>query len=141
MTRPQPPRTDGVDMVLVSILTVLATAAAGQWLAGNAAALLGRGRLLHATPVQALASLTRLPHHLRDPRGAWPAAAAGNLPGPVLYWLATVVAASALAAVVLGVLGVVGGRRHEPADKRRRLGIPTQARLAHTRDLRPLLTR
>ena len=46
--------------------------------------------------------------------------------------------AATAAAVVVHRLG---SHRHEPPDKRRRLGVETQARLATTRDLRPLLTR
>ena len=65
--------------------------------------------------------------------------ARSNLPGPVVYWLAVVLVvllAVALAAVLMQRLG---SHRHEPPDKRRRLGVDTQARLATTRDLAPLL--
>jgi type IV secretion system protein VirD4 len=62
-----------------------------------------------------------------------------------LYWLSALIVMAALLGVVwvgFFVHGrVTGARRHEPADKRRRLGVSTQARLATTRDLRPLLTR
>lgn len=71
--------------------------------------------------------------------GAHPAAA--QLPGPVLQWTSTVLVLSALAAVgLLGLRlfsGVAGGSsragaaRREPIDRRRRLGVPTQAAFDH----------
>jgi len=92
-------------------------------------------------PIDAVVALVGLPDHASDPRLAWEEPARSNLPGPVVYWFA--IAAVVLAAIV--VVGVVthwlGERRHEPPDKRRRLGTETRARLATTGDLRPLLTR
>jgi len=58
-----------------------------------------------------------------------------------LYWLATVLVAGGLLAASVGAMRLLAGRGQQPIDKRRRLGVPTQARLARTRDLRPLLTR
>lgn len=129
------------DILIAALIAVLALAVLGQWLIGNAAALLGRGRLLHANLTEALGALTRLPQHAADPRTAWPAAAARNLPGPVMYWLSTIVVFASLFAAAGVLLRYLSRNRDEPIDKRRRLGVPTQARLARTRDLRPLLTR
>src|SRR5437867_15013 len=143
MTRPQAPqrRDDSDDTVFVLAVGAAATAAGGHWLVGNLAALIGRGRLLHAGLGEALGALTRLPSQRGDPRLAWSEPARSNLPGPVVYWLAVV-----LVVLLAGTLGTVlvqrlGSQRQEPPDKRRRLGVDTQARLATTRDLRPLLTR
>lgn len=143
MSRPQaPPRRESSDdTMFVLAVGAAATATGGHWLAGNLAALIGRGRLLRAGLGDALGALTRLPSHARDPRLAWDEPARSNLPGPVVYWLAVVLVvlfAVTLAAVLTHRLG---SHRHEPPDKRRRLGVDTQARLATTRDLRPLLTR
>lgn len=143
MTRPQtPPRRDASDdTMFMLVVGAAASAAGGHWIIGNVAALIGRGRLLHAGLGAALAALARLPGHASDPRLAWDEPARSNLPGPVIYWLAValvVVLAIALAAVLIRRLG---SNRHESPDKRRRLGVDTQARLATTRDLRLVLTR
>lgn len=143
MSRPQaPPRRDhSDDTVFVLAVAAAATAAAGHWLVANLAALIGRGRPLHAGLGDALGAPTRLPSHARDPRLAWDEPARSSLPGPVVYWLTVVLVV--LLAVTLATVLVhrLGSHRHEPPDKRRRLGVDTQARLATTRDLRPLLTR
>lgn len=144
MTRPTANRSTGVDGIDVMIaLLVGAGLAVGlvQWLVGNLAALLGRGRLLHANPLDAVKSLPGLVHHLGDPAAAWPTRARGNLPGPVPYWIATALILAALTAAALAILSSVSRHRQVPIDKRRRLGVPTQPRLATRRDLAPLYTR
>src|SRR3954454_2824110 len=91
MTRPAPHREggfDGIDLLIVTGIGVLAAVTTLQWLIGNEAALLD-GRVLHASPAAAIHALLHLPQHLADPRDAWPAPARAALPGPVLYWLAT----------------------------------------------------
>jgi len=122
------------------VITVLVIAAGGNWLVGNLASLLARRQLLGVSPGEALVALRNMPDHWGDPRRAWDEPAASMLPGPVLYWISTV-----LVVVVLLVVGVAVllrmGRRHEPVDQRRRVGVETQARLAKTSDLRRLLTR
>jgi type IV secretion system protein VirD4 len=140
-TQPQPNRTGEDYTIVVYIVGALAGLAGIHWLIGNLAALLGRRRLLHANLVDAVVALKQLPEHAGDPRLAWPEPAASNLPGPVVYWLATAVVLSAAVALVIFITQLVGRHRHEPPDKRRRLGVETQARLATTKELRPLLTR
>lgn len=142
VSRPGPGGTFGLEEILVaSVAGILTVGALGQWLIGTVAALLGRGRLLPATPVQALGSLFRLRQHLGDPRQAWPAPARTALPGPIVYWLATGLVLATLLAAAAVASRLLAGSRSEPVDKRRRLGVPTQARLATRRDLRPLLTK
>lgn len=138
---PQPARTDEDLTLPLVIAAVVAGAALTHWFAANLAALLGRRRLLDANPMEALVALSRLPKNAGRPRLAWDEPARSNLPGPVLYWLAFVLIVVAAAGVVAVGIQFIGTRRHEPPDKRRRLGVETQARLATRRDLRPLLTR
>jgi type IV secretion system protein VirD4 len=83
----QRPDTQVNDVLFKAAVVVLGTAAIGNWVVGNLAALLGRGRFLHASLGQALAALVKLPKHLDDPRLAWAPKLASNLPGPVVYWL------------------------------------------------------
>ena len=143
MTRPSvPPRSDGIeDTLLAAAIGGAVTAALGHWLAASLAAAVGRGRRLQAGLGDAFAALIRLPGHAGDPRDAWKAPAADNLPGPIDYWLSVGVVVGTLVALTLVFLRFRAGRRHEPPDKRRRLGVETQARLATTKDLRSLLTR
>ena len=121
-------------------LGFLATIGIGHWLAAVLAAAVGRQRALGAGLSQSFAALREMPQNWRDPRLAWPEPAASNLPGPIVYWFCV--------AAMLGV-AIAGGwlwlkyrtRRHGPIDKRRRLGVDAQPRLAMTRDLAPLLHR
>lgn len=143
MTRKQaPPRRDNSDEDLfVLVIGAAAVAAGGHWLVGNLAALIGRGRLLRAGFGEAVAALTRVPSHVEDPRLAWDEPTRSNLPGPVVYWLAVAVVVVLAVMLTTVLMRWLGSHRHEPPDKRRRLGVETQARLATTRDLRPLITR
>jgi type IV secretion system protein VirD4 len=144
MTRPTANRStgvDGIDLMIALLLGDVLAIGLVQWLIGNLAALLGRARLLHASPVDAAKSLPGLIRHLGDPSAAWPAQARANLPGPVPYWIAAALVLIALTAVGFVVLSLVSRNRQVPIDKRRRLGVPTQPRLATRRDLAPLYTR
>jgi type IV secretion system protein VirD4 len=114
-------------------------AVCANWLIGNLAALLARRRPLDAGLREALVALPRLPDHWGDPRLAWNEPAASELPGPVLYWTSAAVVMAVLLCVLVAVYMRMS-RRHEAVDQRRRVGVDTQARLARTRDLRPLLT-
>jgi len=136
---------DSAQNLLLGILVALFLGGAIlMWLVGNVAALLGRGRLLHAGLTQSWDALLHLRQHANDPRLAWTPKLAVDLPGPVMYWTSLAIVVIAGALVFMGILIMVKGAgqaRHEPVDKRRRLGVPTQARLATTKDLKPLLTR
>ena len=141
MTRPSDPDRSGDDLLFLVAVGLLATASGGHWLIANVAALVGRGRLLHAGVPDAMGALARLPKHWADPRRAWGEPAASNLPGPVIYWVCA--AAVAVVAVVLAALAVnlVNRHRHQPVDQRRRLGVEAQPRLAGRKDLQGLLIR
>ena len=129
-----------LDTAMLVVIAVIGTGAVGHWLAANLASLLAHRRRLHVTLPQSLAALGRLPGHWGNPRRAWPEPVASQLPGPVLYWFSVVV----VVGLLIGLLGAVltlRSRRHEPPDKRQRVGVAAQARLARAGDLRPLLTR
>lgn len=134
----------GQNLFLGIIVALFLGGAILMWLVGNVAALLGRGRVLHANLEQSWDALIHLRLHANDPRLAWAPKLAANLPGPVMYWASLAIVVIVAMLLFTGVLVLVKGTgqaRHEPVDKRRRLGVPTQARLARTKDLQPLLTR
>jgi type IV secretion system protein VirD4 len=135
--------TDSADRSADDGLLIGAVLAAGGtslvvWAGAQLAALASTRRAAPITPGLALRALVRLPSHASDPADAWPGLPPGTLPGPVLYWACTVVAAAT--AVALGLLGwrlisepKVGSRR------RTRLGVDTRSRLARRGDLAPLV--
>ena len=85
----------------------------------------------------AIRAALRLPEEWRNPRMAWERASDQEaLPGPALYWSATlIVALIALAAVMAGMRVWRANR-----DRGRvRLGVETRARFATGRDLAPLV--
>ena len=152
MTRPQTrPQGDVGDMLGAIVVLGLAALAVGHWLIGNLAALLSHGHPLRGgSLVQALQALWALPDHAGDPRRAWSPPLAAQLPGPVLYWTSTVLVLAALASVAAlglrlfngsGGSSRAGSRRREPIDRRRRLGVRTQAAFATRRQLAPLRAR
>jgi len=141
--RTEPDRTQADEFATTIALAAVGTAlgAAGlHWLIGNLAAILGRQRLLHANLVDAAVALKRLPSQASDPRLAWTEPARTNLPGPVVYWFATVVVVVAALVAAVAAVQLIGRHRQESPDRRRRLGVETQARLATPKELRPLLT-
>jgi type IV secretion system protein VirD4 len=121
----------GVVLVVAGVAgLVWAGAALASWLSGHGGISAGLGPALEAA--------VRLPHHVGDPSQAWTGPARSRLPGPVLYWTATTLALLASAA-----LGFGAWRLFRPPqralDRRRRLGVEAQARLARPADLAPLI--
>jgi type IV secretion system protein VirD4 len=136
---PGPPDPLGEQVFIAIVLAVAGIAgiiwggaALASWLSGHGGINTGLGPALEAA--------VRLPHHLGDPKAAWAAPARGNLPGPILYWAATFLALSAGV-----VVGYGAWRLFRPPervlDRRRRLGVEAQARLARPADLAPLIIR
>ncbi len=94
-----------------------------------------------AIPASAAAHASKsLPANLSDPAAAWPSPYSHELPGPVLYWICTAVAAAVLAAAVIG-LAKLFGRSKVGTSRRRPLGVDARPRFAKARDLAPLLIR
>lgn len=115
---------DGKDMVIVLGLALLATAAIGAWIWGQAAALITHGVLMRVPISQSLSIALRLPGHLRDPRAAWPTHAAALLPGSTGFYGAGAV----LLVVLCGLL--LAGARAWARFKRRDDGFATRKDLA-----------
>jgi type IV secretion system protein VirD4 len=125
---------------LTTVVLLVVGVSVTVWLGAAAAAAVSGGGVLPATLADAMVAAVRLPSHVSRPADAWPVAAATVLPGPVVYWAATTVAAP-FVAVPAGLLlrwwtgGPVGTARRTP------LGVDARPRFARPRDLAPLIVR
>lgn len=113
---------------------------AALWAGAQLAAFLEGGQFVDLSLGDALGAMAGLPSNMGEPRLAWPTTIQGELPGPVLYWLATAIVVIAVLAVVLLVARIAGGGR-ESLDRRNRLGVPATGQLARPSDLRPLIVK
>lgn len=104
----------------------------GAWLATR----LG-GHALGVSGAEWFSVLVRLPGRLSDPASAWPEPARSGLPGPWLYWSCTLVAAVPLA--VAGWWWLRRERRRLGLERRIRLGVDAEARMAEVADLGPIV--
>lgn len=111
---------------------VVWTIVAGAWLAARIA-----GHALGVGGQQAVEVLVALPGQWRDPAAAWPEPARSRLPGPLIYWPAT--AAAALPLLVVGGWWLRRDRRRLGLERRIRLGVDAEARLATVADLAPIV--
>lgn len=94
-------------LIIVALLAVL-----GAYSVGELAGLITHLALPKVGIGQSVTILEHLPHHLSDPKEAWPASARAVLPGPVGFLAATLIA---LAAVTSGlIMGIRStGRRRQ----------------------------
>ena len=123
------------DRMLVALavvgVCVMWSVFAGAWLA----AWIG-GDALGVSGSDAFGIAVRLSQHLGSPAEAWPEPARSRLPGPWLYWSCTLLAASPL--VAMGVWWLRRERRRLGLEKRVRLGVDAEARMADVADLDPI---
>src|SRR5215213_9353639 len=134
---PSTPASSPGETVFLAVLGGVAALGGVVWAgAAVAAATVGEG-----PPGGLPAALRAIPGLVRDPghpAGAWPPAAgriAAALPGPVAYWLSTVLVAAAAGGVAVFVRRVWRAVR----PQRRSLGVDAEARFATRRELRPML--
>ncbi|MFN0029704.1 MAG: type IV secretory system conjugative DNA transfer family protein, partial [Acidimicrobiales bacterium] len=127
----------GDDWFAIAVV-VFGVLAVGVWCGAQFATLIGSGSWLDASVGDALGAMVRLPAHGKHPAEAWPVAVRDSVPGPFIYWPATVL-------VLAGQLGggawvwVRFGSQRVGTARRRRLGVDVGARLATQRDLAPLI--
>lgn len=129
----------GFEFLVIVGAALVGSLSGTVWLGAQAAATISGGHF-RVSFEDAVMAATRLPSHLGDPRLAWPAAVRASLPGPLLYWAATVVVL-----VTTLVLGVVVfrllSRTRVGTMPRHPLGVDARARFATARDLKPLVVR
>jgi type IV secretion system protein VirD4 len=134
------PQNDNQSAAILVLFAIAFSIIGATWAGANLSALLLHQKTLGVPFTDGLKVLTRLPKHMSEPKLAWPATAQPLLPGPVLYWMCTALVVVAFVAIAVGVLNVFSNRP-EPLDKRKRLGVETQARLAKRSDLHPLIVK
>ena len=140
MTAPGRAPTGGGDEWFTYVIVGVGGLAGSVWAGAQLASLLSSGRPLPVSLGDALRAVVRLPETMGDPAAAWPAAAQSQLPGPWLYWPATVlvlVAAIGLAALTVRSIGSTKLGTQRP----KRLGVEPSARFARTRDLTPIIVK
>ncbi|HTJ66704.1 MAG TPA: TraM recognition domain-containing protein [Actinospica sp.] len=115
---------DGKDMILALSLGLLLFVAIGTWLWGAVAGLLAHAAMPQVSLSQSIAIALQLPRHLTNPRSAWPAAAAAQLPGPTLFY------AAGLLVLLLFAASAVAAARIWTRFKRRDDGFATRRELA-----------
>jgi type IV secretion system protein VirD4 len=133
--------TSALEAVAVSAALMLCGLAAAVWAGAELAAItFGAHHRAEAGFNDALAAMPRLLAEPARPQQAWPARVATRLPGAVAYWSATLPMVTAFA-VLAGVgIGLVG-RGRVGVQRRRRLGVDPESRLAKPSDLLPLWVR
>ena len=128
----------GGDTILMGAIIGTGIASGAVWVGAQLASLVHSGETLGVSPSQGFKAMVHLPANAGDPRFAWDEPAASQLPGPVLYWLAT----GLVVAVALALVGVVLMRftgTSVGTDRSDRLGTSPRAHLARRRDLKPLI--
>lgn len=92
---------DGSDLAFAALIGAGGFLGFGTWLTGQVAGLLFRFTWPQVPFDQTFTIAFAVPHHVSDPRLAWPAAARDQLPGPVGFSIAAVLVFAALTAVTL----------------------------------------
>jgi type IV secretion system protein VirD4 len=126
----------GIDGVLLAVAAVALVSGAVVWAGAALASVLNREHF-EGEFAGAIRATVRLPAEWTDPKRAWERPEdQQTLPGPLLYWSATLMVV--LVAVVLVTVGVRVWRGSRDRG-RMRLGVETRARFATGRDLAPLV--
>ncbi|MEV6986487.1 TraM recognition domain-containing protein [Sphaerisporangium sp. NPDC051017] len=110
------------DYLLFGALGCIVVAVVGVWLTGQIAGLVFAFSWPDTSLGDSLSILQRLPHHLSDPKQAWPASARDSLPGWPGYLLSSVLTFTGIAtAAVIGIRRIGSGRSHRGLASRNQL--------------------
>ena len=92
------------DYLIVLLILVVVAATVGTWATGQLAGLLTHAAWPPVSFGAAFAIAQQLPHHLGNPKLAWPTAARADLPGPVGFATAAVLVLAAMATLAFWVI-------------------------------------
>lgn len=130
---------DPVASLLFGALCFVAAIAAMVWAgAALATVVVGHGAL-DAGIADAARAAVALPDNLTHPAQAWPTPADEQVPGPWIYWPATLLTVGLAIAAAMALLRWRSVSRSTGPVRLRRLGMTGDARFATTRDLAPLI--
>jgi type IV secretion system protein VirD4 len=122
------------DYAVFALITVAAIAVLGTYATGELAGLLTRLALPKAGFGQSISILTSLPHHLADPKQAWPASARPDLPGPLGFVIAALLVLALAATLTVFLL-------RRTAEGRSQRGFASRAHLAASLTEKAVLAR
>ncbi|GGK82099.1 hypothetical protein Sme01_38500 [Sphaerisporangium melleum] len=127
------------DYLLFGGLACIAVSVVGVWLTGQIAGLVFAFSWPDADLGDCFSVLTRLPHHLSDPKQAWPASARASLPGWPGFLLSALATFTGLVAAAVAGIRRFGGRSHRGFASRRELArsMSQQAVLVRGAVVRP----
>ncbi len=135
---------DGPSDYAVFGLIILAVAAIlGVYAVGELAGLITHLTLPKVGIGQSITILEYLPHHLADPKQAWPATARRELPGPLGFLVSAVITLSAFATgLILGIRSTSRRRQVRGfASPRQLAGLTYKNAMKRAAIVRPSLTR
>jgi len=99
------PILDGpADYLIVVLVVVVVAVTMGTWATGQLAGLLTHAAWPPVSFGSAFAIARQLPHHLDDPKQAWPVAARGDLPGQVGFAVSAVLVLTLMATAAARVI-------------------------------------
>lgn len=140
MTAPDRAAAGGGDEWFTYVIIGVGGLVGSLWAGAQLASLVWSQQSLPVTLGDALQAGIQLPETMGDPAAAWPLEVQAQLPGPWLYWPATMVVLVAL--VVLGALVVRSfGSTKLGTQRPKRLGVEPSARFARNRDLAPIIVK
>ena len=139
-SRNEPQPMDPIEVLVLAAGVIFVTTFGLTWATAIVAFFLRRGGLLRVDTRTVVSSAKRLPDHLADPAAAWPEPFRSQLPGPILYWLAAVIVVALIGFGVWLVIRIRPAHQEAP-DRRRRLGVDVQPRLAKAADMKSLVAR
>jgi type IV secretion system protein VirD4 len=137
----------GLELVLIGLLGFALALAAIVWSATGIGALVSGEPWPHVDAAVLAKAVLGLPHHLSDPRDAWPVSMRAGLPGVAAFYVALAVVMSVLAAAIwlLNWTGILsrGDAEHREAGARwgRRRDLARLREKRSTLRLRPRVNR
>ena len=128
----------GGDELFATIVILIGVVTMAVWSGAQLATLLSHGHFAEISIGDGFRASLRLPANAAEPRMAWPAKTRTDFAGPVVYWIATALAASIeLCGAAWLWIKVTGSR--VGTSRRQRLGVTVGARIAKPADLAGLV--
>ncbi len=139
--QPRSNQTDsGPEGAILALVAFAASIVATLWLGAELAALLSHRTLFKVSSAALKHFVSNLPANSNNPKLAWPPEIASVLPGPIAYWICSAIAFVLVCALSISIIRLFRPN-HESLDTRKRMGSGTNARLATTKDLKPMLAK